>query len=50
MAKTEKELKELKKKVEELNTELKELTEEELSSVSGGQYQLMMQKRKNSDG
>lgn len=36
MAKTEKELKELKEKVEELNSELKELTEEELSRVSGG--------------
>lgn len=50
MAKTEKELKELKEKVEKLNRELNELSEEDLERVSGGQFQLMMQKRKNSDG
>lgn len=36
MAKTEKELDELKKKVEDLNTELKELSDDELSLVAGG--------------
>ena len=36
MAKTEKELQELKVKVEELNKELRELSEEELDKVAGG--------------
>ena len=34
--KTEKELQELKEKVEEINEELKNLTEEELEQVAGG--------------
>ena len=34
--KTEKELQELKEKVEALNEELKQLTDEELEQVSGG--------------
>ena len=37
MAKTNEELNELKKRVEELNKDLAELTEEELSVVFGGQ-------------
>ena len=36
MAKTQKELKELKTEYETLNNKLKELTEEELSVVTGG--------------
>lgn len=36
MAKTEKELNELKKKVEEVNNALEELSEDELSQVAGG--------------
>jgi bacteriocin-type signal sequence len=36
MAKTEKELQELKEKVEEVKKELKELSDEELEQVSGG--------------
>ena len=34
--KTEKELQELKEKIEKLSEELKQLTEEELEQVSGG--------------
>lgn len=36
MAKTEMELMELKKRIEELNKELAELTEEELMEITGG--------------
>ena len=36
MAKTEKELQELKEKVEDLGKELNELSEEELQLVAGG--------------
>lgn len=36
MAKTEEELKELKEKLEDINKELKELTEKELEQVAGG--------------
>lgn len=36
MAKTEKELKEIREKVEELNSELSALSEEELEAVTGG--------------
>jgi hypothetical protein len=36
MAKTEKELQELKEKVEALNKELEDLSEEEMEQVAGG--------------
>ena len=36
MAKTEKKLQDMKDKVEELNKELKELSDEELDQVAGG--------------
>ena len=39
MAKTEKELQELKEKFEELNKEFKELSDEEIEQVSGGVFQ-----------
>ena len=38
MAKTEKELQELKEKVEEVNKELRELTDEELEQVADGHF------------
>ena len=38
MAKTEKELQELKARFEELNKELKELTDEEFQQVAGGYH------------
>ena len=39
MAKTEQELKELKKKIERLSERLKSLSYEELAQVSGGEFE-----------
>lgn len=43
--KTEEELKELKKEFEELNSKLKELSEDELNEVSGGVMWLQKNER-----
>lgn len=47
MSKTEKELRELKEKLEELNQELKGLSEEELELVSGGIVDLSLYEDKD---
>ena len=49
MAKTERELSELKEMVEELKKELKELSEDELEQVSGGRVHQARAKDQNNN-